>query len=133
MNDSAWYYLHENGDLIFKRTKPEVEQGGFIRKIWPFDSERRGRAYILLIEAAAMGARKDRIDELVKKWCITDEDCREFAKRANLKLFRDGSLWCATFDDFKNIQESKSGFGDTAFHALVALCKEGGRVLEKCS
>ncbi len=123
--ERRWYYLHANGDLICKRFEPEVENGGFVRKVWVVDRTERGTAYLLLIEAAAMGARKDRIEELKKAWGVTDEDCQVFADRAGLKLFRDGDTWCAGFSDFKNVQESQVGFGETAFDALVGLCKQG--------
>lgn len=33
----------------------------------------------------------------------------------------DGSAWCATFLDFKNIQESPAGFGDSPREAVKAL------------
>lgn len=121
----GFYYLHSSGDLIFKIFVPEVEEGGFVRRVWTIDTEDRGTFHILLIEAAAMGARRDRIEELVSKWGITDEDCQIFAERAKLKLFKDGNTWCAGFSDFKNVQESQCGFGPTALDALIALCKEG--------
>ncbi len=38
----------------------------------------------------------------------------------------DGSDWCATKNDFTNLQESPAGFGKTAREALTALCKELG-------
>jgi len=37
MNNVGWYYLHTNGDLIFKRTEPESDSP-FVRKVWPIDT-----------------------------------------------------------------------------------------------
>jgi len=33
----------------------------------------------------------------------------------------DGHAWCAHYDDFKNLQESPAGFGDSTFEALIKL------------
>ena len=78
-----------------------------------------------------MGANRKRIDELVEKWGLTDKDALEFIKQAMTKgveqfrLFRDGDMWCATFYDFVNIQESQCGFGKTCLEALSELAKPG--------
>lgn len=124
----GYYYLHQNGSLIYKKLKPE-DDSPFVIKIWGLDLSERGDAWLICIEALALGANKSRIDELAEKWGLTDEDAQEFADRAGLKLFKDGSAWCATFSDFENIQESQCGFGDTALEALAELAKPG--LLEK--
>jgi hypothetical protein len=80
----------------------------------------------LCIEALALGADKDRIDELAKKWGLTDDDAQAFVNSmSELRLFRDGNQWCATFSDFINLQESQCGFGDTALDAFAELAKAG--------
>lgn len=127
----GWYYLHENGELIHKRFRPEQEPGGFVRKVWPVDPSDRGNAWLICIEALAMGADKARIMALAENWGLTDDDAQEFVKRAKagdhpaFVLFRDGDRWCAGFHDFVNPQESQCGFGVTALDALAELAKPG--------
>lgn len=123
----GWYYLHENGDLIYKRFEPEVEPGGFVRKVWKFDSTNRFDAWRICIEALVLGARQDRIDELVLKWGLTDEDGKIFVDRSEGKLLlsRDGDRWRATFGDFVDLQKSQAGFGTTVLDALVNLARPG--------
>jgi hypothetical protein len=130
-NGAGYYYLHTNGDLIFKRFEPEQEAGGFVRKVWRIDPSDRGNAWLIAIEALAMGARRDRVMELAAHWGLTDEDAQEFVRRATakgkptFKLWRDGDKWCAGFNDFGNIQESQCGFGTTALEALAELARPG--------
>lgn len=38
-----------------------------------------------------------------------------------IKVFRDGVLWCAVYDDFINLQESPAGFGATPRDAVNDL------------
>lgn len=121
----GWYYLHMNGDLIWKKFRPEEEAGGFVRKVWSFDPADRGNAWVIVTEALALGARKDRVEELISKWRLTDEDAQEFAKRANLKLFMDGDEWCAGFHDFVDLQESQAGFGPRCVDAIANLARQG--------
>ena len=40
-----------------------------------------------------------------------------------LVVFRDGDQWCAHFDDFVDIQESRVGFGRTIPEALADLSR----------
>ncbi len=124
----GFYYLHTNGNLIFKPFRPE-ETSDFVRRIWPVDLKSRGHAWVICIEALAMGAKRARVMELAETWGISDSDALEFAKRAHLTLFRDGSQWCAGFNDFQNVLKSQCGFGATALEALAELAREG--LLEK--
>jgi hypothetical protein len=123
----GFYYLHENGDLIFKKFRPEEDPGGFVRRVWTFDAEQRSTAWLLCIEALALGATKARVDELAAKWSLTDDDALIFVEHSNgeLCLSKDGDQWCATFGDFVNLQESQAGFGTTALAALAELAKPG--------
>lgn len=41
----------------------------------------------------------------------------------NIKTFLDGDSWCATFDDFINLQESIAGFGHTPEDATESLLR----------
>lgn len=122
--------MHTNGDLIHKRTEPEGDSP-FVKKVWKLDLKDRASAWLLCIEALALGAKRERIDELAHKWGITDEDAPNFVERTHangkpaFKLFKDGDAWCAAFGDFVNIQESQCGFGETALEAFAALAKPG--------
>lgn len=121
----GYYYLHTNGDLIYKKFMPELDSD-FVVKVWAFDKSQRGHAWIIAIEALALGANKERIFELKEKWGLTDSDAGEFVKEVGLfNLFLDQNMWCATFSDFTNLQESQAGFGDTALEAFADLAKQG--------
>lgn len=41
-----------------------------------------------------------------------------------IKTFMDGNSWCATYADFKNLEESPVGFGNNPEDATEALLKE---------
>lgn len=129
---TAYYYLHTNGDLIYKPASvmdgdPSYFDSDFVRKVWKVDLRDRATAYLMLLEAAAMGAGKDRIEHLINHWGMTDDDAATFVSCTNgaFLLFRDGDKWCATYGDFINLQESETGFGKRAIDALIALLKPG--------
>jgi hypothetical protein len=129
MNNDGYYYLHTNRDLIFKPamviTDPSYFDSPFVRKVWPIRLQDRGTAYLMLIDAQAMGAKVERITELRMKWAMTDEDTQIWADRMGFKLFRvHGDQWCATLPTFINLIESAAGFGNTRWDALVELCRE---------
>jgi hypothetical protein len=42
----------------------------------------------------------------------------------SIKTFIDGNAWCATFEDFTDISECPSGFGNTPEDATEALLKD---------
>lgn len=119
-----FYYLHTNGELIHKNIRPD--EGDFVRRIWELDTTYRGSAWLLLIEAAALGANQSRINELVKKWEITDEDAATFAETFGFTLGVDGdAVFAHETAGFIDIQESQIGFGNTYFNALVDYAKQG--------
>jgi len=129
-NNTHYYYLHTNGSLIHKNamvveSSPGYFDSPFVRKVWRIDTTNRMDAWILVIEAGALGANKKRIEELAKLWSLTDKDAHEFAKRAKLIIKKDGNAWMAAFQDFTNIQESQCGFGPTALEAFIELAKQG--------
>ena len=112
----GYYYLHINGDLIYKpaiAVDDDYFDSSFVRKFWPITLSDRGDAYTLLLDAQAMGAKQERIQELKAKWNITEEDTQFYADRAGFKLFMDGDQWSVTLTTFKNLQESPAGFGST--------------------
>lgn len=130
MSIQGWYYLHQNNTLIYKRdfdeTVSELRESTFVKHIWPFDEEDREGAWNILVEAQALGLDKNRVDELVQKWSCTDEDANIYADRVGCKLQLDGNSWHAMRNDFLNLQESLSGFGDSKLDAMSNLCKELG-------
>lgn len=119
------YYLHVDGSLIYKAAGGVDPTSDFVRKVWPMDISDRMQAWVICVEALAMGARETRIRELATWWGLIDEGAQVFAERTGLKLFRDGDQWCAVFQDFVNITESQAGFGHDCLHALADLARQG--------
>ena len=121
----GWYYLHVNGDLIYKRetrgTAADIRESDLARGLWPVDPEDRAGAWKLLVEATAAGARRERIADLAAKWGCTDRDASNYADHVGFALFLDGDQWCATKQNFINVQESPVGFGPTAIDAAANL------------
>jgi hypothetical protein len=131
MGIEGWYYLHTNGDLIYKRelggTAADIRESDFAVALWSFDPTDRVRAWDCLVEALATGANKERVMELAKKWRCDDDDAIQYNERVlSGRLYRDGDQWCATQGDFVDLQESAAGFGDTALEAFADLCKQLG-------
>jgi hypothetical protein len=127
MSIQGWYYLHTNGDLIYKRdydgTAADIRESDFARSLWPMDPEDRAGAWRLLVEAKAAGAKPDRVTELAAKWGCTDDDGLIYAEHIGVKVQRDGNAWCATRRDFQDLQASSAGFGETVLEALSELAK----------
>jgi hypothetical protein len=82
MNEETigFYYLHTNGDLIFKRFEPELASP-FVKAVWRVDTTDRGCAWRIVLEGLALGAREERIKELAHKWNLTVEDSIEMILR----------------------------------------------------
>lgn len=126
MSIQGWYYLHVNGELIYKPSPDaamDIRDSDLARALWPMDPSDRMGAWAILIEASVAGANRARINELAKKWQCDDLDAQQYVGRAGCRLFMDGDQWCATKADFINIQESPCGFGETALEAMADLCK----------
>lgn len=125
----GWYYLHENGELIYKAgedTCADIRDSDFARGLWPMDPTNRAGAWRIVVEAGAAGAQPTRVADLATKWACDDRDAGKYAEHIGAHLFMDGNAWCATKNDFVNLQESPAGFGDTGREALTALAKELG-------
>lgn len=126
----GWYYLHTNGDLIYKADHDgvvaDIRESDFARGLWPRDPTDREGAWNTLVEALAGGARKERVIELAGKWGCDDKDAPHYAGRVFCTLTRDGASWVATRYDFGNLQDSPAGFGDTCLEAMAALAKDLG-------
>lgn len=130
MSIEGWYYLHTNGDLIFKKDYPgvaaDIRESDFARMLWPMDPTDRFGAWRILIEASALDANKERIADLVTKWGCNDADADELAKRCGITIELDGNAWCATHAGFINLQESEAGFGENKLEAMADLAKHLG-------
>lgn len=124
----GYYYLHTNGELIYKRYTEDVvadlRESDFVVAFWPIDVENRKTAWDFLVEAKAAGA--NRIGIHAERWKCDDEDAQNYAKAINLTLQKDGSDWMAAKEDFMNIQESPTGWGKTCLEAMVSLCIQLG-------
>lgn len=126
----GWYYLHQNGDLIYKRelgeTAADIRESPFAIGLWPVEPSDRGGAWSILIEALSAGAKKERIFELAEKWKCTNDDAKMYAERYGASLFMDGTAFCATRKDFMDLQESPAGFGGSYLEAMADLCRQLG-------
>jgi len=123
------YYLHENGDLIYKSGNDEIadiRESPFAIALWAMDPSDRMSAWNILVEGLAAGARIDRIESLATKWGCDDADAVHYAERVGCVLGEDGTQKTATQTDFVNLQESPCGFGSTYLEAMAALAKEIG-------
>jgi hypothetical protein len=120
----GYFYLHENKDIIFKREKPEMEIGGFVKRVWPFDPEDRAGAYCILIEAAVMDVKPERLETLLEKWQITDDDCLIAAGYYSMLLFQNAprglwNKWAVRWAE----HDTPIGYGPTAFLSMVDLVR----------
>lgn len=125
----GWYYLHVNGDLIYKPGSGaivDIRDSDLAVAAWPIDLIGRAGAWRVLVEGLAAGAKKSRVDDLAEKWGCSDADAEHYAAHIGAILQKDGNAWMAARRDFINLQESPAGFGDTALEAFAALAKELG-------
>lgn len=85
MTIEGWYYLHTNGDLIYKRelgdTAADIRESSFAKAMWPFDPDNREGVWRIVIEAACIGALPERIKALEELWKCNDEDAPGAAPR----------------------------------------------------
>lgn len=130
MSIIGWYYLHTNGDLIYKReiggTAADIRESDFARGLWPMDPEDRAGAWRICVEGLAAGANPARVKELASKWHCDEADAPNYAKHLNGDIFMDGNQWCAVGPGFRDLQQDHAGFGDTPVEAFADLCKTLG-------
>lgn len=130
----GWYYLHENGSLIYRQGEDavvDIRDSDFSRAMWRLDPTNRADAWRIIVEAGAAGADPARIAEFAALWKCTDEDAGHYAKYEGARLYMDGNAWCATKNDFEDLQASPAGFGETAREALTELAKALGCRVQK--
>lgn len=130
MSRIGWYYLHENGSLIYKPehddTAADIRESDLARCMWPMDPNDREGAWNILVEGLALGADKARVSELAQKWSCDDRDADNYADRLGITLEIDGTAWRAKLQDFQNLQESPEGFGDSKLDAMADLARNLG-------
>ena len=81
MSDLTGYcYLHTNGEVIMKAAvgvgcdPSDYFDSDFVKKWWKVNPFERGDCWKVVLEALALGANKDRIKELAKKWGLDFDD-----------------------------------------------------------
>lgn len=79
MTEPWFYYLHTNGELIAKRFRPEPSD--FVRRVWVVKLDERESAYVMLVEAACLGANMSRVLDLAKQWGMDGADGLIFCER----------------------------------------------------
>lgn len=133
----GYYYLHVNEDLIYKRYLDEgqvtdFESSSFVRAYWLLDTHDRGCAWIIAIEAAALGARFDKVEHLREHWKLTNEDGRKFCEVSGIELRVEHPV--ATVSPVSISQKmyrvgfpdkKQYAYGSDVFSALVELAKQG--------
>lgn len=126
MSINGWYYLHQNGDLIYKPSPDsivDIRESDFAVCSWPVDVSSRKNAWEILVESLALGAKKESVNELAEKWGCDDTDADMFSNVVGIVIKRDGNKWCAHKRDFVDLQASQAGFGVTKLEAFAALAK----------
>lgn len=129
MSIVGYYYLHTNGQLIYKPGTDcvaDIRESDFARMLWPCDPSDRLGAWRIIVESLALGAERTRVMELAAKWGCSEDDADEFASRIGVDLSFDGNAWCATGPGFTNLQEYPAGFGETKVDAIAALANDMG-------
>lgn len=90
------YILTAAGELTYHLLPPTKSE---VVKAWTIDGDDRFDFWKVVVEAQALGANPERIDELTRKWDLTDEDGRLFADRMGIVTYQDiggeGALWNA--------------------------------------
>ena len=125
----GYYYLHTNGDLIYRSgsdSAADIRDSSFAVGLWPIDVEDREGAWNLLVEALASGVSLERIKELAVKWGCDDEDAANYAGRIGCVLGEDCGDKIAMKNDFEDLHNSPCGFGDTYLEAMADLAKQLG-------
>jgi len=103
----GWYYLHTNGDMIWKKFEPEREST-FVVHVWPVDLSNRENGWTIVLEGIALGANAIRIKELMKEWSCTLDDSFIMAYRMDpnpltakgLKMLC-AEVWGMAFQDWR--------------------------------
>lgn len=118
---TGYYYLHANGEVIFRPIQPglmdDFENSDLVRCYWPFDATDRRGAWRILIEATASGATRERIADLAKQWQCTDADAKIYARKEGIDLINVNG-------EYRAVLDGQTGRAYTALGAFVSLYKQ---------
>ena len=126
---TGYYYLHTNGDLIFKPStySPADFDSDFVVKWWPFDISDRMDAWRIILEAIDLQGVTPRVKELATKWHMDFDDSRQMLARHNgspseswkrgLEGFITGVLGMTTDDYWNKLKATTSGSGEVGRRA----------------
>jgi len=86
MKTSWYYYLHTNGNLIYRNpavvdSDPDYFDSPFVKKVWKINAENREDAWTMILEALVLGARIESVQNLAGIWKLTFEDSIEMIQR----------------------------------------------------
>jgi hypothetical protein len=106
MGRDGYYYLHVNGDVIFKRdlggTYEDLVDTDFAVHIWHPDKTDRADAWELVVEAMAFGANAGRLTQLEERWGLDEDDGLIYCERLRIQTHygetENGPLWTARID-----------------------------------
>ena len=107
---------------LFPGVLESLQESPFVRSIWAWTGE-RSTAWIMLIEAWAVGADRRRIRELMKKWNMGNWDAPHLAQdlEGQIDLAQDTDSWWARFSD----DPSTAEVGEDVLEALGKLAMRG--------
>lgn len=131
MSITGWYYLHANGELIYKReldgtVVADIRESDFARALWSVDPSDREGAWRILVEGLAAGANLSCVQRLANKWKCNNEDAKIYADRVGVILKKDGEgRWCAAKGK-PGMLSVAEGKGDTALEAMADLALKLG-------
>lgn len=134
----GYYYLHTNGELIYKPYGREYnpiqdfEESPFVVAYWLINTNNRADAYNMLIRANMLEANHERIDELLTKWNMTNEDTKNYCKAFGIRWGQKGELFTASAEKPETKEESAIvGEASTLFYALCDFYEQMVRLPEK--
>jgi hypothetical protein len=76
----GYYYLHTNGELIYKKFLPEPDSP-FVKAVWSIDTNDRTDAWRIVLEALALNANIKSVKQLAIRWDLDFDDSIEMQKR----------------------------------------------------
>lgn len=83
---NGYYYLHTNGELIYKpavvvESDPQYFDSDFVKRFWPIDTTNREDCWKIILEALWLKCSIQRAKDLAGKWGCNYQDSIEMLKR----------------------------------------------------
>jgi hypothetical protein len=103
---------------------PDFFKSKTVRFYWEIDTNNKMTIYAMLIQAAALGIDKERIEELKQLWVLTDEDFYDFLKFTKTEICEKESIFYAHFTWYDDHNDIIIGNGQTPWEAVVDLLKK---------